>query len=154
GCTMACLGAKICGSYCISRKYYQRLRDCRIKIESAGGQHAFRCLRATVLWPTASLDPDCRDSSPACWTLPSPLLDDQTLHAAAEIATSICKPRHREASAFRADPALRVEQNPFTDRFAGHADREVGVEKGPVLKIDRGRGAVAEIGRDHRTHRL
>src|ERR1700753_4363802 len=73
------------------------------------------------------------------------LLDDEALHGAAEIALHIGQPRHRKPGTVRTDPGFRIEQNPFADRLARHADREVGIEKGPLLKIQHRRGAVAEI---------
>ena len=83
-----------------------------------------------------------------------PTLDHEALHGTTEIALPISQSRHGEARAVRADPAFRIQQDPFADRLARHADGEIGVEEDPVPEIERGRGAVAEIGGDHRAHRL
>jgi hypothetical protein len=72
-------------------------------------------------------------------------LDNKALHDATEIAADIGQPRHRKARAIRADPGIRVDQYPITDRLAGKTHGEVGIEKGPLPEIQHGRGAVAEI---------
>src|SRR5689334_10104457 len=66
-----------------------------------------------------------------------PLLDDEALRAAAEIAVRVGKPRCREPGAVGADPGYGIEQNPFAHRLARHADGEVGVEEGPLRPVQR-----------------
>src|SRR6516165_6214067 len=83
-----------------------------------------------------------------------PLLDHEALRRAAEIAVCVCKPRHGEPRAIRADPAVRIEQDPFADGLTRHAHCEVGIDENPLTEIKRRRGAVAEVGGDHRAHRL
>src|ERR1700686_3541730 len=83
-----------------------------------------------------------------------PRLDHEALHGAAEIAAGVGEPGRGEAGAVGTDLRFRVDQNPLTKRLPREADREVGVDEGPLPEIQCGRGAVAEVGRDHGPHRL
>src|SRR5215213_2116680 len=84
----------------------------------------------------------------------SALLDHQALNGAAEIAALIGEPRHGQPRTVRTDPGFGIEQDPVAGRLARKIHGEIGVEKGPGVKIQHGRSAVAEIRRRHRPHRL
>src|SRR3984885_11299006 len=84
----------------------------------------------------------------------SSLLDHETLDRASEIAAAVRQPRRGETRAIRSDPGFRIEQNPFADRLPGKTDGEVGLDEGPLPKIQRRGGAVAEVRGNHGPHRL
>ena len=65
------------------------------------------------------------------------LLDDETLHGAAEIAVLVRQPRRGEARAVGADQGFAIEQNPFSHRLARKTDGEIGVDEGPFPEIQR-----------------
>src|SRR6266851_7260634 len=56
-----------------------------------------------------------------------------------------------DGCAVRTDPSSKILR---TDRLPRKIDGEVGVDERPFAKIQYRRGAVAEIGGDHRAHRL
>src|SRR3954452_6027511 len=70
-----------------------------------------------------------------------PLLDHEALHHATEIAASVGEARHRQPGALRPDPALGIEQDPLADRLAREIDTEIGIDEGPLPKVERCRRA-------------
>jgi len=63
------------------------------------------------------------------------LLDDETLHGAAEIAVLVRQPRRGEARAVGADQGFAIEQNPFSHRLADQ-NRTVEGRGRPAFAFD------------------
>ena len=60
------------------------------------------------------------------------LLEQHALHGAAEVAVAVGKSRGGDADRIGAGPGLGVEQDPFADRLARQAERQVAVDEGPL----------------------